>query len=183
MPAPAPANVLWDTPISGSGSSPFYFHFHTKARRDGVESTRLFNLALGNFVVKQAVIRQVKSMSMSCDQIGNLLLAKFSFQGGKDACVLVPASIVFWLLNHLPVNQDPSLQPPRGIPQISQQDWDDYSNPRALSVQCKQFPDAIRMTFEFDQRAALTVLLDRANVELLRQMMENYRKDLIDLDA
>jgi hypothetical protein len=142
-----------------------------------------FQSTLGNFVVKQAVIRQVKSLSMSCDQVGNLLLAKYSFQGGKDARVVIPASIVFWLLNHLPVNQDPSLQPPRNIPHITQQDWDDPANPRALSVRCKQFPDAIRMSFEFDQKSGLTLLLDRSNVELLRQMMENYRKDLIDLDA
>jgi hypothetical protein len=150
---------------------------------DGVESTRIFNLPWGIFVVKQAVIRQVKSMSMSCDQVGNLLLAKYSFQGGKDARVVIPASIVFWLLNHLPVNQDPSLQPPRNIPQITHEDWDDPTTPRALSVQCKQFLDAIRMTFEFDQKSDLTVLMDRSNVELMRQMMENYRKDLIDLDA
>lgn len=120
---------------------------------------------------------------MSCDQVGNLLLAKYSCQGGKDVCVVIPASIVFWLLEHLPVNQDPSLQAPRNIPQITQQDWDDPANRRALSVQCKQFPDAIRIAFEFDQKSGLTVLLDRANVELMRQMMENYRKDLIDLDA
>jgi hypothetical protein len=150
---------------------------------DGVESTRIFNLPWGNFVVKQAVIRQVKSMSLSCDQVGNLLLAKFSFEGGKGARIVIPASIVFWLLNHLPVNQDPSLQPPRDIPQILQEDWDAPSTPRALSVQCKQFLDAIRMSFEFDQKSGLTVLMDRANVELMRQMMENYRKDLIDLDA
>lgn len=134
-------------------------------------------------MVKQAVIRQVKSLSMSCDQIGNLLLVKFAFEGGKDACIIVPASIVFWLLKHLPVNQDPSLAPPRGIPQITQHDWDDPSNPRAQSVQCKQFHDAIRMTLEIDPRSALTVLLDRSNVELMRQMMENYRQDLMDLDA
>jgi hypothetical protein len=122
-------------------------------------------------------------MSMSCDQIGNLLLAKFTFKAGKDARVFVPASIVFFLLKHLPVNQDPSLQPPEGIPQITQQDWDDQSTPRALSLQCKQFLDAIRMTFEFEYGPDATLLLDRSNVELMRQMMENYRKDLIDLDA
>jgi hypothetical protein len=50
-------------------------------------------------------------------------------------------------------------------------------------VQCKQFPDSIRMGFEIDQRTTHTVLLDRSNVELMRQMMENYRGDLMDLDA
>lgn len=157
--------------------------FHTKARTDGVESTRLFNLILGNFVVKQAVIRQVKSMAMSCDPVGNLLLAKFSCEGGKDASVFVPASIVFWLLAHIPVNQDPTLRPPPNIPSIRQEDWDNPATQRALTVQCKQFPDAIRMTFDLERKPALTVLLNRSNVELMRQMMENYRRELIDLDA
>jgi hypothetical protein len=58
-----------------------------------------------NNVAKQAVIRQVKSMSMSCDRVGNLLLTKFSCHGASDLAILVPASIVFWLLRHLPVNQ------------------------------------------------------------------------------
>jgi hypothetical protein len=138
---------------------------------------------MGKYVVKQAVIRQVKSMSMSCDPVGNLLLAKFACDGGKDACVFLPASIAFWLLDHMPVNQDPALQAPIRMPQINQQDWDDPATPRALSVQCKQFPDAVRMTLELDSKAGLTVLLNRANVELMRQMMEHYRKDLIDLDA
>jgi hypothetical protein len=120
---------------------------------------------------------------MSCDKIGNLLLLKLAFEGGVGGRIFVPASIVFWLLKHLPVNQDPSLQAPRTIPQITQEDWDDNGTPRALSVQCKQFPDAIRMTFEIDPRTSHTVLLDRANVELMRQMMEHYRGDLIDLDA
>jgi hypothetical protein len=120
---------------------------------------------------------------MSCDQVGNLLLVKFVFDNGTGGRIFLPASIVFWLLKHLPVNQDPSLQPPRGIPQITQEDWDDYNAPRALSVQCKQFPDSIRMGFEIDQRTTHTVLLDRSNVELMRQMMENYRGDLMDLDA
>lgn len=131
--------------------------------------------------MKQAVIRQVKSMYLSCDPIGNLLLAKFSFEGGKDACVFIPASVVFWLLAHLPVNQDPELLPPPNLPRIYQEDWDDVVNPRVLSVQCKQFDDAIRMTMELDRAANLTVILNRANVELMRQMMEGYRGDLMDL--
>ncbi|WP_368737984.1 hypothetical protein [Massilia sp. CCM 8734] len=131
--------------------------------------------------MKQAVIRQVKSMYLSCDPIGNLLLAKFSFEGGKDACVFIPASVVFWLLAHLPVNQDPELLPPPNLPRIYQEDWDDVVNPRVLSVQCKQFNDAIRMTMELDRGSNLTVILNRANVELMRQMMEGYRGDLMDL--
>ncbi|NHZ38262.1 hypothetical protein F0185_32455 [Massilia sp. CCM 8692] len=120
-------------------------------------------------------------MYLSCDPIGNLLLAKFSFEGGKDACVFIPASVVFWLLAHLPVNQDPELLPPPNLPRIYQEDWDDVVNPRVLSVQCKQFDDAIRMTMELDRAANLTVILNRANVELMRQMMEGYRGDLMDL--
>jgi hypothetical protein len=133
--------------------------------------------------VKPAVIRQVKSQCMSCDPIGNLLLAKFSYVGAPDSCVFIPASIVFWLLDHIPVNQDPSLQPPPSVPRIEQQDWDDRRVPRALSVKCKQFPDAVRMTFELDLKPDLVVLLDRSNVELMRQVMQAYRADLIDLDA
>jgi hypothetical protein len=120
-------------------------------------------------------------MYLSCDPIGNLLLAKFSFEGGKDACVFIPASVVFWLLAHLPVNQDPELLPPPNLPRIHQEDWDDVVNPRVLSVQCKQFDDAIRMTMELDRASNLTVILNRANVELMRQMMEGYRGDLMDL--
>ena len=131
--------------------------------------------------MKQPVIRQVKSLYLSCDPVGNLLLAKFSYQGGKDSCVFIPASIVFWLLQHLPVNQDPNLQPPKGLPQVYQEDWDDTATPRAFTVNCKQFADAIRMSFELDRKPDLTVLLDRSNVELLRQMMESYRPNLMDL--
>lgn len=119
---------------------------------------------------------------MSCDPVGNLLLVKFSYATGKDSCVFVPASIVFWLLEHMPVNQDPDLQQPMGAPKIVQEDWD-MAVPRALSVQCKQFQDAVRMTLELDPKPNLVVLLDRGNVELMRQIMGYYRTDLINLDA
>ena len=122
-------------------------------------------------------------MSMSCDTVGNLLLAKFSYAAGKESKVFIPASIVFWLLDHIPLNQDPMLQAPIGAPKISQDDWDEAGTPRALSVQCTQLPDAIRMTMELDRKPGLTVLLDRGNVELMRQIMTHYRKDLINLDA
>jgi hypothetical protein len=122
-------------------------------------------------------------MSMSCDPVGNLLLIKFAYQGGKDSGVFMPASIVFWLLDHLPVNQDPELKQPPEPPMIYQQDWDEATTPRAFSVQCKQFNDAIRMTFDLDRKPGLTVLLDRPNVELMRQIMDHYRGDLINLDA
>jgi hypothetical protein len=146
---------------------------------------RIFNPPR-NIVVKQAVIREVRSMQMSCDRVGNLLLARFAFTGSsKDALVYIPASIVFWLLEHMPVNQDPRLLPPPMIPSISQDEWNAYDTPRALAVQCKQFADALRMSFELDNRKEkLTVLMNRSNVELLRQMMAAYAKaDLVNLDA
>lgn len=133
--------------------------------------------------MKQAVIREVKSLYFSCDQVGNLLLGKFSFTAGKDACVFVPAEIVFWLLKHIPPNRDPQLQPPPPPPQITQMDWDDRLTARALSVQCKEFPDALRMTFELDSKSNLTLVLNRSCVELMRQMLVAYSTDLIDLNA
>ena len=133
--------------------------------------------------MKTPVIREVKSLNMSCDRIGNLLLVKFLPQGGKETCIFMPASIVFWLLKHLPVNQDPRLAPPAVVPRIEQYDWDNPNTPRAFTVNCKQFADAIRMQFVLDRGPDLMVLLNRSNVELMRQMMVAYSKDLIDLDA
>ena len=132
-------------------------------------------------MAKQAVIREVKSMALSCDKVGNLLLVKFSMLNGADACVMMPAHIVFWLLQHLPVNQDPNLPRPAPYPEIYGEDWDDTRTPRILTVQCKQFADAIRMSFELDRKPDLNVLLNRTNVELLRQVLENYRSSLMDL--
>jgi hypothetical protein len=122
-------------------------------------------------------------MSMSCDRVGNLLLAKFSAQGATDVAIFVPASIVFWLLKHLPVNQDPTLQPPPPPPQITQADWDHPYIPRALTVNAKVLPGRISMTFNLDRKPDLTVILDRSNVEMMRQVMVAYSKDLIDLEA
>ncbi|WP_426107730.1 hypothetical protein [Massilia sp. TSP1-1-2] len=132
-------------------------------------------------MAKQAVIREVKSMALSCDKVGNVLLVKFSMLSGADACVLMPAHIVFWLLEHIPVNQDPNLPGPAPYPQIYGEDWDDLRTPRVLTVQCKQFADAIRMELELDRTPHLNVLLNRTNVELLRQFLENYRGSLMDL--
>lgn len=129
------------------------------------------------------VIRQVKSLSMSCDRVGNLLLAKFSCHGASDLCIQIPADIVFWLLKHIPVNQDPRLAAPPAPPQIEQRDWDNPNTPRVLLLNCKEMPGALRMMFDLDRKPDLTLLLDRANVELLRQVLTWYRKDLIDLDA
>ena len=132
-------------------------------------------------MAKQAVIQVVKGLSVGCDAVGNMLLVKFSFTSGADASVLVPAHIVFWLLNHLPANQDPKLRPPAIYPQIEQRDWDDYVTPRVLTVNCKEFVDALRMEFELDRKPDMRVLLDRTSVEVLRQFLENYRGSLMDL--
>lgn len=132
-------------------------------------------------MAKQAVVREVKSMAMACDSVGNLLLLKLSFSGGKEASVFLPAHIVFWLLAHLPVNQDPSLAPPSSFPTIYDYDWDDTRTPRVDSMQCKQFNDAIRMSFQLDHGREEVVLLNRSNVELMRQFMESYRGSLMDL--
>ncbi|MEO7494452.1 MAG: hypothetical protein ABIT83_20750 [Massilia sp.] len=133
--------------------------------------------------MKQVVIRQVKSMSMSCDPVGNVLLAKFSAVDAKDICVIIPASIVFWLLQHIPVNQNPRLpMPPQG-PGIHPDEWHDPELARAMSVNCQTFPDALRMTFETEMRPFITVLLNLSNVELLRQYLAAYSKDLMNLDA
>jgi hypothetical protein len=131
----------------------------------------------------KAVIRQVKSLSMSCDRVGNLLLAKFANHGAGDACIFIPAEIVFWLLKHLPVNQDPQLQAPPPPSPITQRDWDNPDTPRALTVRCKQLPGALRMSFQLERKPDLTVVLDRSNVELMRQVMVAYANDLVDLDA
>ena len=133
--------------------------------------------------MKSAVIRQIKSMAMSCDRVGNLLLAKFSAQGANDTCVVIPASIVFFLIQHLPVNQDPALAPPPPGPQITQWDWDSQNLPRANTVNCKVLPGRISMTLYLDRKPDLTLVLDRSNVELMRQILLAYSRDLIDLEA
>lgn len=149
---------------------------------DAVKSLRLLTYRK-EIAVKQVVIRQVKSLSMSCDKIGNLLLAKFSSQGASDTMIQIPATIVFWLLKHLPINQDPTLAPPPMGPPITQADWDYRGTPLAHRVDAKEFRDAIRLTFILNAKQDLTVVLNRSNVEMLRQVMMHYRNDLIDLDA
>jgi len=120
---------------------------------------------------------------MSCDKVGNLLLVKFSAHGASDVCIQVPATIVFWLLKHLPVNQDPQLQPPPAPSQITQQDWDNPYTPRAEYVQCRELPGKLRMNFVSNAKEDLVAVLDRSNVELMRQIFLAYSKDLIDLEA
>jgi hypothetical protein len=120
---------------------------------------------------------------MSCDRVGNLLLAKFSSQGASDVAIYIPASIVFFLLKNLPVNQDPSLPAPAMPPAIHPQDWQNPSVPRASTVRVNVLPGKLSMTFNLDRKPDLTVILDRTNVELMRQIFAAYSKDLIDLDA
>lgn len=120
---------------------------------------------------------------MSCDRVGNLLLTKFSTQGASDLTIQIPATMVFWLLKHLPVNRDPNLKAPPAGPAIGQPDWENPHVPRAQYVNCKELPNAIRMHFVLDSKSDLTVILDRGNVELMRQIMTMYTKDLIDLEA
>jgi len=133
--------------------------------------------------VKQEVIRQVKSLAMSCDKVGNSLLAKFSTQGASDVGLHIPASIVFWLLKHLPVNQDPTLQPPPAPPVITEQDWRNPGNPRAVYIKCRELPGKLRMAFTVERGPEMVLILDRSNVELMRQIMVVYSRELIDLEA
>lgn len=121
-------------------------------------------------------------MAMSCDPVGNLLLAKFSYLDAKDSCLLLPSTMVFWLLDHMPVNQDPALKQPPPPPPITQQDWDDPYTPRAFTVKCKELPGAIRMSFELDRKPDLVLLLNPSNVELMRQIMVHYHGDLTRLE-
>lgn len=130
----------------------------------------------------KVVFRQVKSMYMALDSVGNLVLAKFSFHGGQDVCVLIPASIVFWMLRHLPVNQDPNLPPPPAVPELYREDWD-LDTPRVLAVNCQQFQDALRITMDLSRKPDLTVLMDRSNIELMRRFFSAYASELIDFDA
>ena len=120
---------------------------------------------------------------MSCDKVGNLLLAKFSAQGASDVCIHIPASIVFFLIQNMPVNQDPTLQPPPAAPQIWPEDWHNPNVPRASTVRVNVLPGKLSMTFNLDRKPDLTVILDRSNVELMRQILVHYSTDLIDLDA
>lgn len=133
--------------------------------------------------MKQPVIRQVKSLHVGCDKVGNLLLAKFSCIGAADVSVILSASTVFWLLRHLPANRNPDLQPPPAGPVLLEHEWDDVHTPRVLSVQGKQMANSLRLLLELNRKTDLSLLLDASNVELLRSMLAVYQNDLIDLDA
>lgn len=120
---------------------------------------------------------------MSCDKVGNSLLIKFSAQGAGDIGLHVSASIVFWLLKHLPVNQDPNLQPPPAPPAITDADWRNPANGRALYLKCRELPGKLRMAFTLERGPEHVMILDRSNVELMRQVLTLYSHELIDLDA
>jgi hypothetical protein len=129
------------------------------------------------------VIRQVKSLHVACDKVGNSVLVKFSCIDAKDVSALFPASVVFWLLKHIPPNRNPDLQRPPPSPVIEQHEWDDSVTPRVSSVNCKQFADGVRMTMELNTKPDLGVLLNASNLELMRLLFDMYRPDLMDLDA
>ena len=130
----------------------------------------------------KVVFREVKALHLGCDPVANTLLAKFSCHGAAPLSVLMPAPIVFWLLRHIPVNQDPTLAPPPDGPPITQQDWKNLATPRALSVSCKQFQDAVRMTLELDRKPDVTLLFNRATLEMLRSYFETYAGKLMDIE-
>lgn len=133
-------------------------------------------------MAKQAVLREVKGLTVACDAVGNTLLVKFSFHNGGSACALFPAHVVFWLLERMPRSQDPNLPAPLEYPPIDQMEWDDHVTPRVMTLNCNQFADALRMELMLDHKPALRVLLNPTNVEVLRQFFEKYRGDLMELD-
>lgn len=131
----------------------------------------------------KAVFREVKALHVGCDAVANTVLAKFTCHAAGEARVLIPASVVFWLLRHMPVNQDPSLAPPPPGIKITQQDWADLSTPRVLSVSCQQFADAVRMTMELDRKPDLTLLFNRSTLEMLRRYFITYADQLMDIET
>ena len=131
--------------------------------------------------MKKPVIRQVKSLYMSCDSVGNRVLAKFSYDGGPDSAVIFPGAIVLWLLKHIPPSPNQPLPPPP--PAMYQEDWDEDRTPRVDFIQCKQFNHAVRMTLDLNRKPDMVVLVDPPVLEVMRRLFESYAKDLVDLDA
>jgi hypothetical protein len=160
---------------------PVLFPFYTKMACGCGKIWSPFQSARG-IVVKQVVIREVKSMTMSCDPVGNVILVKFSAVGAKDVCLVIPASIVFWLLHHIPVNQNPALKEPPTGPVIHPEDWHHPELPRAVRLNCQTFTDRLRMEFETEVRPNITLLLNLSNIELLRQYLANYSQNLMNTD-
>lgn len=130
--------------------------------------------------MKPAVVREVRSMHMHCDRVGNLLLAKFACKSARDCLVMFPAGIVFWLLKHVPPTQQPLSAPPSGMPAITQEDWSP-AVPRVLSVNCMLSKEGLRVTMRLDTTPDMTLILSPQNIELMRQLMLAYRSDLIDV--
>ena len=132
--------------------------------------------------MKQAIVRQAKGITVSCDPGANLALAKFASVGAGDACVIIPSTVVFWLAENLPVNQVPNLQAPPVGPRIDREDFNLDATPHVLSIDCVLSDPLSRVAFELNRKPHLTVLLDRSHVEMLRQLMEMCAKDLVKLD-
>lgn len=133
--------------------------------------------------MSKAVFREVKALHVGCDPVANSVLAKLTCHGAPSFNVMIPAQIVFWLLRHMPVNQDPALMPPPDGERITQQDWANLATPRALSVNCRQFQDAVRMTFELDRKPDVTLLFNRATLEMLRRFFVHYAGQLMDIET
>ena len=128
--------------------------------------------------MKHTLVRQVKSLHIHCDKVGNVLLAKFACKDAHDCLVFLPASVVFWLVENLP--STPGLAQPANMPVIAQDDWQ-LSVPRVLSVNCLLSNEGMRMAMKLEGKTDLTVLLDPPCIELLRQLLLAYRGDLLDV--
>ncbi len=132
--------------------------------------------------MKQAVVRQANGITASCDPGGNIALIKFSTVGAPDTCLILPSTVVYWLIENLPVNQIPDLQPPPMGPRIVREDWDLEMTPHVLAVQASLADPLSRFKFEVNRRPHVTMMLDRSHIEMLRQLMELSGKDLVKLD-
>ena len=130
--------------------------------------------------MKPAVVREVRSLHMQCDRVGNLLLAKFACKAARDCVVLFPGAVVFRLLELVPPTTHTLTAPPSGMPAITRNDWRP-DTPRVLGVRLKLSNEGMRMIMKLDARTDLTLLLSPHNIELMRQMMLAYRTDLLDV--
>lgn len=128
--------------------------------------------------MKQTIVRQVKSLHIHCDKVGNVLLAKFSCRDAQDCVVFIPAGVVFWLVDNLPVT--PGLPQPTAMPNIHAHDWQ-ANVPRVVSLNCLLSNEGMRMAMKLDGKSDLTLLLDPSGIELLRQLLLAYRADLLDV--
>ena len=130
--------------------------------------------------MKPVIVREVRSMQIHCDRVGNLLLAKFTCKGARDFLVFFPAAVVFWLLDNVPPTKHTFTAPPHGMPTISREDWS-LAVPRVERVLCQILGQGLRLKLELDARADLTLMLNPYGIELMRQLMLAYRGDLLDV--